>query len=257
MALLAHQKQYRNITTEVRQLLDESMDYVGDISGIVINLGTSFSPRQDIIKFIEQHKVHYVSGHQRSDIIGITPDTLTIVEKYKKATRDGTIAVGFAEYNGNRFNVRFTMWSTRMEEHALVAANELKGETDTERLKRIGKDVLEKAHANVSNLLLQAQAVPIPKIVDIPLPPQFNDAGDLTTAPQLNTEPSASVDTSPPLPPPPKKEQGEAYTLFELPVRKQHRDQIVQTLNNIKDAFQLSTLEQALLHLIKHYQSTI
>lgn len=87
--------------------LKRSMDEFGDLSGIVFNRRTK----------------QLVGGHQRQKNLD-RKAMVTIVERFKPALENGTVAVGFVETpTGERWSYREVDWDERRQRAANVAAN--------------------------------------------------------------------------------------------------------------------------------------
>jgi hypothetical protein len=111
--LAPNPKNPRKITDEKLNLLRKAVYEFGDLSGIVFNRSTG----------------NLVSGHQRTKVIP-SDAAITLVEKYKKPTRTGTMATGFIDIDGEKFTYREVLWSDSMEKAAALAANRNAGDWD-------------------------------------------------------------------------------------------------------------------------------
>jgi len=159
MPILTNKKQYRQADDSFLDKLSQSMDYVGDISGITINLGKNFSPARKIIPFMESNKVYLVTGHQRGDLIGIDPSDIIITDRYKTANQVGTLAWGYFNSEGQRYTIRIVCWDDERQDFALVASNELKGETRAAYLlDNVDTNILRRATSNLEQLRKKAIA---------------------------------------------------------------------------------------------------
>lgn len=123
--LAPNPKNPRTITDAKLEMLKASMQEFGDLSGIVYNVQS----RQ------------LVGGTQRTKDIDGDAD-VTIVKRYSKPTRTGTVAEGFVMMGGERFNYRAVDWDKHREMAANLAANKGAGEWDlpqvSEMLKELG-----------------------------------------------------------------------------------------------------------------------
>lgn len=82
------------------------MDAFGDLSGIVYNVATG----------------HVVGGHQR--IKHLPPEAeITIVETFDTPTKQGTVAHGYIELNGEQWAYREVQWGAEEEMIANIGAN--------------------------------------------------------------------------------------------------------------------------------------
>jgi len=104
--LVAHPENPRVISDEARQGLHASMEELGDISGITVNLRGGAA--------------RVVTGHQRlSKFPGDAP-----VSDYEAATDDkGTVGYGRIVIDGTAWRVRFVDWDEHRETAALIVAN--------------------------------------------------------------------------------------------------------------------------------------
>lgn len=107
----------RTITNKKKAMLKKSLAEFGDLSGIVYNRRTK----------------SLVGGHQRKDVF--SPDSeITIVKKFSKPTRVGTVAEGFITVDGEKFAYREVHWDEIKEKAANIAANNGAGEWDMDQL---------------------------------------------------------------------------------------------------------------------------
>lgn len=120
-----HPDNPRKISETQMAQLREWMKKYGDLGGIVHNKTTG----------------NIISGNQRSKIIDIESAQITITEEHKKADSTGTLAVGYVEYEGARFNYRLVKWTKKKEREALVIANKAGGEWDMEILSEAFNDL--------------------------------------------------------------------------------------------------------------------
>ena len=117
--LTPNAKNPRKIKDEQLVALEKSMRRFGDLGGIVYNATTG----------------RLVGGHQRSKKIPFDAK-IEVTERLKKRTEQGTIAHGFVEYEGERFQVRVVEWDETTEKAANIAANKHGGSWDMETLKQ-------------------------------------------------------------------------------------------------------------------------
>lgn len=115
-------KNPRTITEEKLKQLALALKEFGDLSGIVFNRKTK----------------RLVSGHQRQKSID---GEITYLKKYPKPTRNGTVAEGYIEVNGERFSYREVLWSEDKEKAANIAANKNAGEWDLPQLGKWMKEL--------------------------------------------------------------------------------------------------------------------
>lgn len=97
--------------------LGKSLKKFGDLSGIIFNRRTGRT----------------AGGHQR--VKNISPDaTVSIITNYLQPTATGTVAEGFIEIDGERFNYREVDWDETTEKAANISANKQGGEFDIPKL---------------------------------------------------------------------------------------------------------------------------
>ncbi len=122
--LTPNPKNPRKITDAKLQMLKRAMLEFGDLSGIVFNRKSG----------------QLVGGHQRTT--WMDPEAaVTIVKKYPKPTKAGTIAEGYLELNGEKFTYREVSWGKHREMAANIAANKGAGEWDMPGLTDWMKDL--------------------------------------------------------------------------------------------------------------------
>lgn len=155
--IIQNERQYREMNSDGLSKLGKSMQSVGDISGICINLGLDFPLDESVIDFVRKNNVQLVTGHQRAKVIDLSIDKINLLEQLKKPNSTGTIATGFVIHKGDKYNVRFCMWTSEQEQHALVASNELRGKTIIEQLSEISEDILEEAVTDINELIKVGQ----------------------------------------------------------------------------------------------------
>lgn len=109
----------RKISDQQLEALRLAMGEFGDLSGLVVNLTTG----------------NMVGGHQRVKILGDAP--ITILHRYDKPTKQGTVADGWVNYNGEKFVYRAVRWNKVKEQAAMIAANKHGGEFDDELVKSL------------------------------------------------------------------------------------------------------------------------
>lgn len=122
--LTPNAKNPRTISDSKRAMLKKALLKFGDLSGIVYNTKTK----------------RLVGGHQRRDIFD-PKSAITVVKKYSKPTKTGTVAEGFCELNGERFSYRAVYWPEATEKAANIAANKNAGEWDLPQLNEWLKDL--------------------------------------------------------------------------------------------------------------------
>jgi hypothetical protein len=93
---------------EQREKFKESLRQFGDLSGIIYNRTTG----------------HLVGGHKRVDEFRDNKDAvLTIDERLKTCSTNGTLAYGHVTIDGARFAYREVQWDAKTETAANLAAN--------------------------------------------------------------------------------------------------------------------------------------
>jgi hypothetical protein len=98
--------------------LDENLRLLGDLSCIVYDLNSS----------------ELISGNQRSKVINIENCEIVITERYEPATEQGTVAIGYVVWEGQKLNYREVRWTAEQCERANITANKLGGTWDFEIL---------------------------------------------------------------------------------------------------------------------------
>lgn len=111
-------KNPRKLSDEQRAQLEENMRLLGDISGIVHDLNTG----------------EIIGGNQRSKVIDIEKANIVITEDYNKPDKQGTVALGYVEWEGQKWNYRAVRWDEKTRERANITANSLGGDWDWEIL---------------------------------------------------------------------------------------------------------------------------
>lgn len=114
----------RTITDAKKSMLVKALARFGDLSGIVYNRKTK----------------HLVGGHQRRDVLD-QDAPITILRKYSKPTKTGTIAEGYIQIGTDRFAYREVYWDAHTEKAANIAANKGAGEWDPAKLSEWIKDL--------------------------------------------------------------------------------------------------------------------
>jgi len=107
-----HRQNPRVVTDKRLEMLKNSMETLGDISGILHNIQTD----------------NIFGGNQRAKVIGLKEPTIT--KKYNPPTELGTCAEGYIEHDGERFSFRQVDWDESKEKIAIIRANKSAGEND-------------------------------------------------------------------------------------------------------------------------------
>lgn len=109
-------------------MLAKSMVEFGSLDGFIYNVRTK----------------QLAGGHQRKTIMP-EESKIVIEKRYEKPTRQGTLAHGHIEYDGERWPYREVDWDENKEKAANLAANKGAGEFDFTKLQEF---VLELDEAN-------------------------------------------------------------------------------------------------------------
>lgn len=115
-----YHKNPRKITGKMFELLSESLKEYGDLSGILVNVTTD----------------EVIGGNQRTAFFKQEPEkcSVTIVERPAEPTSQGTVAYGYVEYNGEKYNYREVNWDAKKTERANILANKVGGFWDNDIL---------------------------------------------------------------------------------------------------------------------------
>lgn len=113
--LRAYKKNPRKITAEDYKLLGDSLTEFGDLSGVVLNQRTG----------------ELVGGNQRSNFFKEHPEAVKIelTEEFP-ANEQGTVALGYIVYNGEKYSFRKVDWDEEKEARANILANKVGGTWD-------------------------------------------------------------------------------------------------------------------------------
>lgn len=114
--LAANPDNPRTITDAKLKQLAKALEEFGDLGGFVYN----------------RKSKQLVGGHQRAKLFGAAE--IVIEQNYKKPTRTGTVAEGYAMLKGGRFKYREVYWDSLKEKAANIAANKGAGEWDMPKL---------------------------------------------------------------------------------------------------------------------------
>ncbi len=109
----------RLITDEKLNMLKESIEEFGDLSGVVFNRLTG----------------NLVGGHQRLKCM--SADSKIHKKDLKEKTKTGTVAEGSILVNGETWKYREVEWDLRREKKANLAANKHGGDWDEIKLKEV------------------------------------------------------------------------------------------------------------------------
>jgi hypothetical protein len=115
-------KPYHNNPRRIsdKQLADLStwLAELGDLSGIVHDLNSD----------------QVIGGNQRSKVFDVNACEIVLTEQYANPDEQGTVALGYILWQGNKYAYRQVRWDERQCESANVIANRAGGEWDFELL---------------------------------------------------------------------------------------------------------------------------
>jgi len=111
-----YHKNPRQITGKQFEQLRVSLAELGDLSGIVHNI-----PTDEII-----------GGNQRVRVFDLATreNDIVVTQEYDAPTKAGTVALGYIEWNGERYSYRAVVWDAKTCEQANIQANKLGGTWD-------------------------------------------------------------------------------------------------------------------------------
>jgi hypothetical protein len=115
-------KRYHNNPRRIsdKQLADLStwLAELGDLSGIVHDLNSD----------------QIIGGNQRSKVFDVNACEIVLTEQYANPDEQGTVALGYILWQGNKYAYRQVRWNERQAEKANIVANRAGGEWDFELL---------------------------------------------------------------------------------------------------------------------------
>ena len=113
-------KNPRKITEKMFNLLGETMKEYGDLSGIVVNIRTN----------------EVVGGNQRTAFFKQNEDEIEIhiTEAFTTPTPQGTVSIGYVEFQGEKFAYREVDWDEQKADRANIVANKVGGFWDNDML---------------------------------------------------------------------------------------------------------------------------
>jgi len=120
-----YKKNPRKITDKQMELLKSHLEELGDLSGVI---------------YCTNNKA-YVGGNQRSTIFDGAD--IEIVERFKKPTKNKTLAHGFINYNGEKYAYREVCFNESEFQKACLVANNDGGSFDWEKIKSWDSDLLD------------------------------------------------------------------------------------------------------------------
>jgi hypothetical protein len=113
-----YHKNPRTLSEKQFKLLKRDLLELGDLSVIVHDLNSD----------------EIIGGNQRSRIMEIKKEMITLIEKHRKPTKTGTVATGFVTFNGEKFAYRQVRWTPRQCEKANIVSNKAGGSWDMDIL---------------------------------------------------------------------------------------------------------------------------
>lgn len=116
----------RQITKTQFERLKETMSEFGDLSGIVVN------ELDGII----------IGGNQRSEAAELLNKEPIITERFDPPQEDGTVALGYFDYKGRRFQYRAVRWDADKAIRANLVANVGGGSWDWDALSSFPAEML-------------------------------------------------------------------------------------------------------------------
>lgn len=116
----------RQITKAQFERLKETMADFGDLSGIVHNLETD----------------EIIGGNQRSEAAELLNKEPVITERFDPPQEDGTVALGYFNYKGRRFQYRAVRWDADKAMRANLIANVGGGSWDWDALSSFPAEML-------------------------------------------------------------------------------------------------------------------
>ena len=114
-----YHKNPRTRDPEDRKALESNMRELGDLGGIIIDVNSG----------------ELIGGNFRSEIMDLKAEDVSITDKYEEPTETGTIAWGYVEFEGDRFQVSLVDWTPEQCERANITANSMGGDWDKDILK--------------------------------------------------------------------------------------------------------------------------
>lgn len=113
-----YHKNPRNISERQFSDLRRSMMELGDLAGIVI----------------DKNSGEIIGGNMRDRVIDLNNSKIEWLVEYKELSKTGTRALGFVEYEGERYSVRLVEWTPEQCELANIRANKMGGVFDFDML---------------------------------------------------------------------------------------------------------------------------
>ena len=113
-----YHKNPREITTKQFKDLREWLDELGDLGGIVHDLNSDES----------------IGGNMRLEAMGLMDVAPTITVQLDEPNKQGTVATGYYEVNGEQFKYRAVRWTPEQCAKANIVANKAGGGWDWDEL---------------------------------------------------------------------------------------------------------------------------
>lgn len=109
-----YHKNPRTLTHKQQAQLLESLEDLGDLSGIVHNLDTD----------------EIIGGNQRSSIFNVNTCEIEMTHESDTPDEQGTVGLGFIIWKEKRYTYRQVRWDAKRAERANIQANKLGGSWD-------------------------------------------------------------------------------------------------------------------------------
>lgn len=126
-------KNPRTINKHDYEALVKSIKEFGDLSGIVFNTRTQ----------------QLVGGHQRTEAFKRMGGEKKVViqNRFTEPNRQGTVALGFVDFDNEQFSYREVDWDADRESAANIAANRIQGQFDLDLLSQITYEISQSENA--------------------------------------------------------------------------------------------------------------
>ena len=209
----------RKISDAELTQLSDSLKRFGDLGGIVLNRITG----------------QLVGGHQRVSAFRQSEVPVVLTDELKKPDRTGTVAYGYIELNGTRYNYREVTWTKEQERIANIAANNIGGDWDNQLLAEVLKSIRDLPPATDGTVSALDQT-------------GFSD-NDLTRLlADLEKRPGGGGERKP-------TASDDDYSLFELIMQHDNKKRFVDLLDRIRTNESLKTLEEAIMWLVDEHEA--
>lgn len=109
-----YHKNPRTLTDKQARKLTESLEDLGDLSGIVHNLETD----------------EVIGGNQRTSIFNVNTCEIEMTHEADAPDEQGTVGLGYIIWKGKRYTYRQVRWQPKRAERANIVANKLGGDWD-------------------------------------------------------------------------------------------------------------------------------